>query len=101
MNRVLSTIAMMAVLLAACGDSNPLIGKWKSVADDCVLNSIEFTEKLIIMEGGIFGGAIPYTYSRDGARYVAATGDGRAFVFEKAGRELKMVSPFTCQMAKV
>lgn len=62
-----------------------------------MVGTIEFTEKLVIL-GGMSG---TVTYSRDGARYIAATGDGRAFVFEKAGNDLTMVSPFKCEMVKV
>ncbi len=88
---------LAATLLLACGDSNPLIGKWRcdKVAD--IIGRLEFTEKLIMM-GPISG---PVKYSRDGARYIAATGDGRAFVFEKDGDGLRMVSPFNCRMMKV
>lgn len=89
----------IAALLSAC-DSNPLIGKWRSATDSLpcrIAGTLEFTEKMVL-QGGL---AAPITYSRDGARYIAAAGNGAAFVFEKAGDDLKMVSPFECRMVKI
>lgn len=89
-----------ATLLMACNESNPLIGKWTS--DDSsmgcsMFGTIEFTEKLVIKGRE----SAPVTYSRDGARYIAAAQGGRTFVFEKAGNGLKMVNPFKCEMVKM
>lgn len=99
MLRIVSTMAVMVGLLAACGDSNPLIGKWKPATKGMACNmlgTIEFTEKMVITH--IISG--PVTYSRDGARYMATTGQGFAFIFEKAGKDLKMISPYNCEMVK-
>lgn len=80
--------------------TTPLIGKWRSATKNMacgMVDAIEFTEKLVIMGPG----SGPVKYSRDGARYIAATGDGRAFVFEKDGNAFRMISPFECRMVKV
>lgn len=99
MKRVILAV-LAATLLLACDDSNPLIGKWRCATKSTqvnILGTFELTEKLVVM-GPVSG---PVKYSRDGARYIAATGDGRAFVFEKDGNTLRMVSPFECALVKV
>lgn len=104
MKRMISAVVLMVGLLAACDDPNPLIGKWKASPGSAdkgacaMLGTVEFTEK-IVMTSML---SSPVTYSRDGTRYVAAmSGGGWTFVFEKAGDELTMISPFKCQMLKV
>lgn len=90
---------LAATLLLACDESNPLIGKWRATPKNtacAIVDQVEFTEKLAMM-GGL---AAPVKYSRDGARHIAALGNGQAFVFEKDGDGLRMVSPFDCRMTK-
>ncbi|MDP1681906.1 MAG: hypothetical protein Q8L39_09035, partial [Burkholderiales bacterium] len=74
MKRAILAVTVAVGALAACGDSNPLIGKWKAspASTDkggcAMLGTVEFTEK-IVMTTML---SSPVTYSRDGARYVAA-----------------------------
>lgn len=104
MKRTIPAVALMVGLLAACDDPNPLIGKWKASSNStdkgacAMLGTVEFTEK-VVMTSML---SSPVAYSRDGTRYVAAMGGGGwTFIFEKAGNELAMFSPFKCQMLKV
>ena len=60
-------------------------------------SKLEFSEKLLTT--GAF--SVTVKYSRDGARYIATLVNGQAFVFEKDGDALRMVSPFQCRFAKV
>lgn len=61
-----------------------------------MFGSIEFTEKLVTTKSF----SAPVKYSRDGVRYIAALDNGYAFVFEKDGDALRMVSPAECRMVK-
>lgn len=102
------TIAIACIatlLLPACRDSNPLIGKWTAAKGqaDCDQISIVFTEKdMRVLAPTVPDQAVAVVYSRDGSRYVAIAqvGDKKAYVFEKTSDGLTAEQPVKCRFVK-
>jgi hypothetical protein len=64
--------AAISVLIASCGETNPFIGKWKSISQGLLCSfagDLEITEKLFKSPLSQIG----YTLERDGNGYVIDT----------------------------
>jgi hypothetical protein len=98
-----------ALSLSACGDSNPLVGKW--VVDGTApganpftaiacgsMGEIEFTDKSMVVRGV----SNPVTYDRDGSKWTinGAGQDGKGLIIEMNGSDSATIVALGCQIKK-
>ncbi|EGY00460.1 hypothetical protein AZA_02972 [Nitrospirillum viridazoti Y2] len=96
----LTTIASVGLLLAACGDSNPVLGKWeisKAATEDQQLAAAAFGATVEFTAGSMIPGngmpAAPVTYKHDGDTWFIVLADGRSFAAHRTKDDLTLEVP--------
>jgi hypothetical protein len=92
-----------ALLLSACNESNPLIGKWsgdKANTFPCP-DRFEFTEDAVTGTMGSIVQTHAVTYKRDGDHYLVIDPSGTVTTTSVSGNLLTISSPFRCRYGRV
>ena len=88
-----------ALLLVACGNSNPLIGKWSGVKENDVFcaQNIEFTDQAVIVSSNGATQTHAVTYKQQGNFYIVTAADGAAWTITADANGLTMTAPTNCR----
>ncbi|HAH09695.1 MAG TPA: hypothetical protein DCL54_19025 [Alphaproteobacteria bacterium] len=106
----LSLVLSLPLMLAACGDSNPLIGKWTADKEAgpgsnpfaqlaCnMMGDMEFTSNALVVKGV----SNPVTYSSSGDTWTLSGGpDGKGLVIKVHSSDSATIEAMGCKIKKV
>ncbi|MEE3627825.1 hypothetical protein UCD39_28275 [Nitrospirillum sp. BR 11752] len=95
----LTVIASVGLLLTACGDNNPVLGKWemskaatKEQQEAAIFGeTVEFTAGAMVPSNGF--PAVPVSYKHDGDTWFIVTADGHSITAHRTKNDLTLEVP--------